>query len=73
MIGIEGPGKLGRVVLIGFGVGLLWGGCVADLRKIKYFREKREKYLRIEGSSVILEEIRPKYFLYVINWRNDKN
>ena len=27
--------KMARVLLLGFGVGLSWGGCIADLRKIQ--------------------------------------
>ena len=29
------PQKLARVLLMGFGVGLSWGGCIVDLRKIQ--------------------------------------
>ena len=29
--------------------------------------------LRLEGKSVILDEIRPEFFPYVIKWRNNKN
>ena len=35
-------------------------------------RDKRKEPLRIEGKTVILEEIAPKYFPYVVNWRNNK-
>ena len=35
-------------------------------------RDKRKDLLQLEGSSVVLDEIQPKYFPYVIEWRNDK-
>lgn len=35
-------------------------------------RNKKAEPLRLEGISVILDEIQPKYFPYVIAWRNDK-
>ena len=35
-------------------------------------RNKKLEPLRLEGISVILDEIQPKYFPYVIKWRNDK-
>lgn len=67
---------LRRVMMTGFGVGLSWGGCIADLsfiagRKFSE-RDKSREHIRIEGDSVILDEIRPEYFPYVISWRNDK-
>lgn len=31
-LGMNGSGKLRRVVLVGFGVGLSWGGCVVNLQ-----------------------------------------
>ena len=34
-------------------------------------RDKRKEPLRLEGKTVILEEIAPKYFPYVIAWRNN--
>ena len=34
-------------------------------------RDKLKNPLRLEGKSVILEEIAPKYFPYVIEWRNN--
>ena len=33
---------------------------------------KREPF-HFEGKTVIIEEIQPKYFPYVVKWRNDKN
>ncbi len=38
-----------------------------------FLRDKRKEPLRLEGSTVMLDEIRPEYFPYVIMWRNDKN
>ena len=35
-------------------------------------RDKRNLPLKLEGRSVILREIEPKYFSYIISWRNDK-
>lgn len=35
--------------------------------------DKNNFPMRLEGKSVILEEIQPKYFPYVVKWRNDKN
>ena len=35
-------------------------------------RNKESDYLILNGISVILDEIKPKYFPYVIQWRNDK-
>ena len=35
-------------------------------------KKKKTELLRLEGVSVILDEIQPKYFPYVIQWRNDK-
>ena len=35
-------------------------------------RNKMKDLLRLEGISVVLDEIQPKYFPYVIKWRNDK-
>lgn len=35
-------------------------------------RNKKEFPLSLTGISVILDEIQPKYFPYVIQWRNDK-
>ena len=35
-------------------------------------RNKQKDIIRLEGISVILDEIQPKYFPYVIKWRNDK-
>ena len=32
-----------------------------------------EKFLHIEGKSVIIDEIKPEFFPHVILWRNDKN
>lgn len=34
-------------------------------------RDKRKEPLRLEGKTVILEEIAPKYFSYVVEWRNN--
>ncbi len=34
-------------------------------------RDKRKRPLRLEGKTVILEEIAPKYFSYVVEWRNN--
>ncbi len=34
-------------------------------------RDKRNQPLRLEGKTVILEEIAPKYFSYVVEWRNN--
>ena len=34
-------------------------------------RDKLNSPLHLEGRSVVLEEIQPKYFPYVIKWRND--
>ena len=34
-------------------------------------RDKRQNPLRLEGKTVILEEIAPKYFPYVVEWRNN--
>ena len=34
-------------------------------------RNKLENPLRLEGRAVVLEEIQPKYFPYVIEWRNN--
>lgn len=76
MLSLEHHSSVKRVMMIGFGVGLSWGGCIADLSIIagrKFFsRDKAKKHLRIEGDSVILEEISPEYFPYVISWRNDR-
>ena len=35
-------------------------------------RDKRKEPLRLEGKTVVLEEIAPKYFSYVVAWRNNK-
>lgn len=35
-------------------------------------RDKLRNPLCLVGQSVILEEIAPKYFSYIIQWRNDK-
>ena len=75
MLSLKHYSSARRVMMIGFGVGLSWGGCIADMsfiagRKFSE-RDKTKEYLRIEGDSVILEEIRPEYFPCVINWRND--
>ena len=35
-------------------------------------RNKMKDLLRLEGISVVLDEIQPKYFPYIIKWRNDK-
>lgn len=76
MLSLERQSSVKRVMMTGFGVGLSWGGCIADLSMIagrKFFsRDKTKEHLRIEGDSVILEEIRPEYFPYVISWRNDR-
>lgn len=34
-------------------------------------RDKRQNPLRLEGKTVVLEEIAPKYFPYVVEWRNN--
>ena len=34
-------------------------------------RDKLKNPLRLEGKTVILDEIQPKYFPYVIEWRNN--
>lgn len=34
-------------------------------------RDKKKEPLRLEGKTVILEEIAPKYFPYVVEWRNN--
>ncbi len=34
-------------------------------------RDKHKEPLRLEGETVILEEIAPKYFPYVVEWRNN--
>ena len=34
-------------------------------------RDKLKNPLRLEGRAVILDEIQPKYFPYVIEWRNN--
>ena len=34
-------------------------------------RDKHKEPLRLEGKTVILEEIAPKYFSYVVEWRNN--
>ena len=34
-------------------------------------RDKLKNPLRLEGKTVILEEVSPKYFPYVIEWRNN--
>lgn len=34
-------------------------------------RDKLKNPLRLEGKAVILEEVQPKYFPYVIEWRNN--
>ena len=34
-------------------------------------RAKRKEPLRLEGKTVVLEEIAPKYFPYVVEWRNN--
>lgn len=33
MISLEGNENMKRVLMIGFGVGLSWGGCVTDLSR----------------------------------------
>lgn len=38
-----------------------------------FLRDKRKESLRLDGFTVLLDEIRPEYFPYVIMWRNDKN
>ena len=35
-------------------------------------RNKVLEPLRLEGISVVLDEVQPKYFSYVIKWRNNK-
>lgn len=35
-------------------------------------RDKLNEPLRLEGRGAVLEEINPKYFPYIIQWRNDK-
>ena len=35
-------------------------------------RDKKTEVLQLQGISVTLDEIQPKYFPYVIHWRNDK-
>ena len=36
-------------------------------------RNKITEPLKLEGISVVLDEIQPKHFSYVIKWRNDKD
>ena len=38
---------------------------------MKSERNKLKEPLRLEGKKVILEEVEPKYFPYVIEWRNN--
>lgn len=33
--------------------------------------DKKNEPLRLEGRAVILEEVSPKYFPYIVEWRND--
>ena len=35
-------------------------------------RDKRKEPIRLEGKEVVLEEIEPRHFHYVIEWRNNK-
>ena len=35
-------------------------------------RDKLNEPLRLEGRGAVLEEINPKHFPYIIQWRNDK-
>ena len=34
-------------------------------------RDKKKQALRLEGRGVVLEEIRPEFFVPIIRWRND--
>lgn len=34
-------------------------------------RDKKKQPLRLEGKTVVLEEIAPKFFTYVVEWRNN--
>ena len=36
-------------------------------------RDKEKNPLHLEGKTVILEELTPKYFPYIIEWRNNPN
>lgn len=40
------------------------------LRRQSVLRNKSKYPLRLEGKNVVLEEVQPKYFPYVIEWRN---
>lgn len=35
-------------------------------------RDKKLNPLCLEGKTVILKEVEPKYFPYIIEWRNNK-
>ncbi len=36
-------------------------------------RDKRMEPLCLEGKEILLDEIAPRYFSYIIQWRNNKN
>ncbi len=47
--------------------------AMKDVRGSDIMRDKKRNPLCLKGRSVILKEIQPIYFPYVIEWRNNKN